>query len=425
MNLAAHLRAASMDDSGVTAVIVAIVAVVLFGFAALAIDVGRMFEQRRELQRTADASALSGASKYAAGNTATAGDPCGADALACANYYVDQNPAHMSPIDARRIDVPTACTRVIGGATYPCVHSAVESQNFEFTFAKVLGFDSRTISAEATAIAGSGAPEGARLIPWIVMDCPNPSAYPDESSVTGNDSCPYAFSGDFNNGPFIDLYESPGGGERGNYNAANFQPGPDCPATADGHFDKGGAPDYREFLKGTAASVEACAVAKGARISSKPGFMGSNTDTYLDQRNGRGVETCMDETGFREAVTVTDASKGLISINDYDSPCLVAVSFVAHANEGNPDVGRDVPGGCCIAALQHPDPEARLAPFQGRESEMVVRRFGLFYLTARGSDGAPYHYRGILLKTVDSLETELGSTPRTPTDGICVVKLVE
>lgn len=45
-------------DSGAVAVIVALLSVVLFGMAALVIDVGRLYEERRELQNGADAAAL-------------------------------------------------------------------------------------------------------------------------------------------------------------------------------------------------------------------------------------------------------------------------------------------------------------------------------------------------------------------------------
>lgn len=52
------MRRIADDDSGAVAVIVAILAVVLFGMAALVIDVGRLYEERRELQNGADAAAL-------------------------------------------------------------------------------------------------------------------------------------------------------------------------------------------------------------------------------------------------------------------------------------------------------------------------------------------------------------------------------
>lgn len=49
------------DQSGAVAVIAAIALVVLLGFVALAIDIGRIAVVKSELQRAADAGALAGA----------------------------------------------------------------------------------------------------------------------------------------------------------------------------------------------------------------------------------------------------------------------------------------------------------------------------------------------------------------------------
>jgi Flp pilus assembly protein TadG len=50
-------------ETGVTAVLVAIMIVMLLGFAALAIDIGHLYVVRNELQNAADAGALAGAAK--------------------------------------------------------------------------------------------------------------------------------------------------------------------------------------------------------------------------------------------------------------------------------------------------------------------------------------------------------------------------
>ena len=52
------MRRLISDDRGVSAVLVAILAVVLFGAAAIAIDLGVLYEERRQLQNGADAAAL-------------------------------------------------------------------------------------------------------------------------------------------------------------------------------------------------------------------------------------------------------------------------------------------------------------------------------------------------------------------------------
>jgi Flp pilus assembly protein TadG len=55
------LRSMASDERGVAAILVALVILVLLGFAALAIDIGHLFAVRNELQNAADAGALAGA----------------------------------------------------------------------------------------------------------------------------------------------------------------------------------------------------------------------------------------------------------------------------------------------------------------------------------------------------------------------------
>ena len=50
----------ALDESGATAIIIALIFSVLCGFVALAVDVGHMVVVKAELQRAADAGALSG-----------------------------------------------------------------------------------------------------------------------------------------------------------------------------------------------------------------------------------------------------------------------------------------------------------------------------------------------------------------------------
>lgn len=56
------------DDDGAIAVVVALLAVVLFGFGALVIDVGALYSERRQLQVGADAAALAIAQACAGGD---------------------------------------------------------------------------------------------------------------------------------------------------------------------------------------------------------------------------------------------------------------------------------------------------------------------------------------------------------------------
>lgn len=49
------------DEDGATAVVVALLTLVLFGFGAIAVDAGQLYQERRELQNGADAAAMAAA----------------------------------------------------------------------------------------------------------------------------------------------------------------------------------------------------------------------------------------------------------------------------------------------------------------------------------------------------------------------------
>ena len=61
----AHLR----SDSGQTLVWLALGMFVLLGIAALAVDVGKLYGERRQMQNAADAAALAGADEMCQGRT--------------------------------------------------------------------------------------------------------------------------------------------------------------------------------------------------------------------------------------------------------------------------------------------------------------------------------------------------------------------
>ena len=67
------------DDAGQTVVLVALMFTVLMGFAALGIDIGRFYSERRYIQDAVDSAALACAIKYAGGDVALAWNA--ADAL--------------------------------------------------------------------------------------------------------------------------------------------------------------------------------------------------------------------------------------------------------------------------------------------------------------------------------------------------------
>jgi hypothetical protein len=135
--------------------------VVLIGFAALAIDVGALYQERRELQNGADAAALAIAEDC---GRATA--PCdSATAGATAELYADDNSDDdLSAVDtvdldplAKTVSVVTS-TEEIGGGTILAP-----------ALAQVLGWNGTTV--HGSAAAAWGYPAGLHTLPLIISDC--------------------------------------------------------------------------------------------------------------------------------------------------------------------------------------------------------------------------------------------------------------
>ncbi len=116
-------------DEGAVAVIVAILIVVFIGMAALAIDVGALFEERREVQTAADAGALAGVQELPASTSA---------AEAQARAYVALNAPQATDI---AVDFPDAYT----------IRVTARTPNSPYYFARVWGGDSAPVAAHATA----------------------------------------------------------------------------------------------------------------------------------------------------------------------------------------------------------------------------------------------------------------------------------
>ena len=454
------------SESGAAAVMVAIVVLVLFGMTALAVDVFRMYEERRQVQRTADVSALSGAQLFRTDGAA--------DAEVEAKNYVKDNPTtyHLqgwytgdealapSPCDPFDDSNTYDCVVAYEGNTicdpdgavaYDCVVSRVvappKSQNsagFDFLFAKVLGFDERPIPARAVAVLGAAAPGGEKLVPWMVLDCPDPAFGETQAmwqqAVQVNPNCVwdpannqygFQYSDDYANGPRTDLFLNVQGAQGGNFQGIDLSPEP-CPppATSDGLFPKSsgaGAADYGDFLAGAATpDIVPCNVSRMARVWPKSGGMVGPTSQGLDRR---GVDaSCMNETRFYQTVDPSPGGvgDGLVRILDHTNPCLVVVLRSVNTDPANPAVKTDVPG---YIAMQHPDPfdtdDGRFSAFdQGTADPLLVRDFSLFYITER-SNGPLQPYKGLFLKAVDSGDNELDDQPCQPTTSICVVKLVQ
>ena len=144
------------NERGQVVIIAALLIVSLLGMTALVVDVGSIYEERRQTQTVADAAALAGAQdlpEYPEQAIQTAivyadlnGVAISEDNIQISETYVPYDTITVTPTD---VDVP-------------------------LFFAKVLNVNSVTVSATATAIAG-GPKSMDGLMPWsIPMD-----DYPD------------------------------------------------------------------------------------------------------------------------------------------------------------------------------------------------------------------------------------------------------
>lgn len=125
------------DESGSIIVIVALFITVLFGFSALVVDVGYLFQERQRLQTAADAAALAAARSMAtaAASGALLGAANGVEGVAIqtGNYDFDA-----------RIFTP-------GAAPLNAVRAVAATTRTAF-FAGVLGIDALGVAAQAVAL---------------------------------------------------------------------------------------------------------------------------------------------------------------------------------------------------------------------------------------------------------------------------------
>jgi hypothetical protein len=163
-------RVRAGDESGAVAVMVGICLVMLIGFAAISVDVGGMYLERRELQNGADAAALAVALDCA--NNPTSAECTDAGARPIAESYANSNARdelHTIPaadglvIDhgAQKVTVRTATN----DPTNP------DPSRLRHWFAPILGFDATEVNAAGAAIWGSIAGGSLNTLPLAFSLC--------------------------------------------------------------------------------------------------------------------------------------------------------------------------------------------------------------------------------------------------------------
>jgi putative Flp pilus-assembly TadE/G-like protein len=167
MQPARSSRRARRDERGQIIVVAALAMVVIIAGVSLVLEGGNAYAHQRVVQNAADAVANSGATVIAerlGGAIRTDADIHDAmSRLSSANalngydgYYTDVTGQMLTP--AGVVTSSRASAAAVGGGTIPSMAQGVlaaGSQSFDTTFARVIGFNQFTASADATAVAGA------------------------------------------------------------------------------------------------------------------------------------------------------------------------------------------------------------------------------------------------------------------------------
>lgn len=150
----------SHGESGQVLVLLGLTSVVLLGFAGMAIDVGRFYSERRFLQNAADAAALAGARAITRGQTADQAT-ASARAVLTSNFTTAPNgtlpglPGDVPVYADGASGTPSALVEGIVVAPTSsfsgCDVRVAIRADVAWTFARVLGFETATIGAQARA----------------------------------------------------------------------------------------------------------------------------------------------------------------------------------------------------------------------------------------------------------------------------------
>lgn len=167
----------SGDESGAVAVYVAIALVVLLGFAALALDIAHMVSVKRELQKAAEAGALSGARALWPQDLANAASR---DPNCTYAAYMARTTATNNRVESVNL-TPDEVTVQVGRWDYATkqftpdlsvnangVRVTTSRANVQMFFARVLGKGPRNLGASAVAIMDFASAVGKGTIPIAV-----------------------------------------------------------------------------------------------------------------------------------------------------------------------------------------------------------------------------------------------------------------
>ncbi|PVZ60968.1 pilus assembly protein TadG-related protein [Arthrobacter sp. H-02-3] len=219
--------AAGTSEHGAISVLVAILMVVLLGFAALAVDTGVLYAERTQLRNGADAAAIAVAQKCAK----DVNDPdCSSTSTLAAGLANSNAGDGLSNVKSLLLDKNARTVTVVAGAQ----EAGKQANNVSLFFGRALGFNSTEVNAPSTAKWGSPV-AGTTAFPLTFSIC-QVKGHVDgtlqllQSHGSGaNPSCNYGPSGAAVEGGFgwlpndpgicgglIDLAVSEGGSDPGN-----------------------------------------------------------------------------------------------------------------------------------------------------------------------------------------------------------------
>lgn len=139
------------QEKGAVAVIVAFSLTALLGIAAIAVDAGSLFQERRDLQKAAEAAALAGVIEL----------PETPDlAVSIAGDYADMNAPQTT---GKQINVTSTY------AYNDTIEVVLNNQDAPLYFARIWGKDKTPVAAEAVAVVSSPIAYGQGVIPFGIM----------------------------------------------------------------------------------------------------------------------------------------------------------------------------------------------------------------------------------------------------------------
>jgi hypothetical protein len=205
-----HCRArhAVRGEEGAIAVMVAVLAIVLLAFAAVAVDAGAFYSERRQMQTGADAAALAGVQDLPH-------NP--ASAVAAAETYASVNSPAASDLKFTISSTFAANDTITAELLDPAMG---------LFFARFLGRDTTRVDARAVAVIGSPTTYGSGLMPFGVI-------------ANGTTQAPYGYTP----GGVMPLVVDNGSQSQGNWHYVDLTPYTDGANNTKSVIENGGTTD--------------------------------------------------------------------------------------------------------------------------------------------------------------------------------------